>query len=337
VAGVDPLDQREAERATATTAKAKATTFTEVAERYVRAHEPGWRNPKHRQQWRNTLATYVEPVIGRLPVGAVTTDHILEILEPVWTSKPETASRVRGRIEVILSYAIARGWRDGPNPALWRGHLQTMLPAKGKVHRVEHHAALPWREAPDFMRRLRQQAGIGARALEFAILTGARSNEVRGATWDEIDEALAIWCIPAARMKKGDKPHKVPLSKPALAVLKAMRLVRREGGLVFPGQDLEHPMSDMTLTAVLRRMDLGHLTQHGFRSTFRDWVADETSYQNHVAEMALSHKIGSAVEAAYRRGDLFGQRMSLMDDWAQFLAPALRPAPRLLPGHRAAG
>ena len=236
------------------------------------ATRPGWRNPKHRQQWRNTLSTYAEPVIGNLPVGAVTTEQVLEVLNPIWRTRPETATRVRGRIEQVLSYSIARGWRDGPNPAVWRGHLQLMLPAKGKVRAVEHHAALDWREAPAFMVELRARASFGARALEFLILTAVRSGEVRGATWDEFDLATRTWTIPAARMKAA-RPHRVPLSEPALGILRAMAKLKDGSGLVFLGQKHGTPLSDMTLTAVLRRTGRNDLTAHGFRSTFRDWAA----------------------------------------------------------------
>jgi integrase len=316
--GTDPLAERNAGRVAAIAAQARATTFAAVAERYIAAQEAGWKNPKHRAQWRSTLSTYAEPVIGALPIEAVNTDLVLQILEPIWQIKPETATRLRGRLEMVLSYAIARGWRDGPNPAVWRGHLQLMLPARAKVRAIEHHAALDWREVPGFMGLLRQQDGIGALALQFTILTAARSGEVRGATWDEIDVDKAMWNIPAARMKAG-RAHRVPLSASALAVLQSMRLLQAEGGIVFPGRDLKQPLSDMSLTAVLRRIGRSDLTAHGFRSTFRDWAAEATSHPNHVIEQALSHAIGDKVEAAYRRGDLFAKR-ALMEDWANYLA-----------------
>ncbi len=316
--GIDPIDQRRASREAETAAQAKRTTFGEAAQQYIAGHEPGWRNPKHRQQWRNTLSTYAEPVIGNLPVGAVTTEQVLEVLNPIWRTRPETATRVRGRIEQVLSYSIARGWRDGPNPAVWRGHLQLMLPAKGKVRAVEHHAALDWREAPAFMVELRARASFGARALEFLILTAVRSGEVRGATWDEFDLATRTWTIPAARMKAA-RPHRVPLSEPALGILRAMAKLKDGSGLVFLGQKHGTPLSDMTLTAVLRRMGRNDLTAHGFRSTFRDWAAENTHHPNHVVELALAHAIGDKVEAAYRRGDLFEKRQALMADWAAYL------------------
>ena len=230
-----------------------------MAERYIAAQEAGWKNPKHRVQWRGTLSAYAEPVIGALPVEAVNTDLVLQILEPIWQIKPETATRLRGRLEMVLSYAIARGWRDGPNPAVWRGQLQLMLPARAKVRAIE-----------------RQQYGIGALALQFTILTAARSGEERGATWDEIDVDKAMWNIPAARMKAG-RAHRVPLSAPALAVLQSVRLLQAEGSIVFPGRDLKQPLSDLSLTAVLRRMGRSDLTAHGFRSTFRDWEREASA------------------------------------------------------------
>lgn len=316
--GIDPIDHRRANRAAETAAQAKRTTFAEAAQQYIAGHEAGWRNPKHRAQWRSTLSTYAEPIIGALAVQAVTTEQVLEVLNPIWRVRPETASRVRGRIEQVLSYAIARGWRDGPNPAVWRGHLQLMLPAKGKVRAVAHHAAMDWREAPAFMAELRRRSSFGASALEFLVLTGVRSGEVRGARWEEVDLDARTWTIPAARMKAA-RPHRVPLSASALGILRAMAELKDGSGLVFHGQKYGTPLSDMSLTAVLRRMNRGELTAHGFRSTFRDWAAETTHHPNHVVELALAHSIGDKVEAAYRRGDLFEKRQTLMDDWADYL------------------
>jgi integrase len=235
-------------------------------------------------------------------------------------TKPETASRLRGRIERILDFAKTRGWRSGENPAAWKGHLALTLPVRSKVRKVEHHAALPWREIGDFTLALKDQAGTGARALRFAVLTAARSGEVRGARWSEIEMSAATWIVPAERMK-GDREHRIPLSEPALDVLKEMAQARVSsdlGALVFPGRDAGRPLSDMSLTAVLRRMKRGDLTAHGFRSTFRDWVAEATAYPAELAEMALSHAVGNKVEAAYRRGDLFEKRRRLMDEWADY-------------------
>jgi len=322
-AGRDPLAERDEEaakaEADAARAKAAAVTFAACADLYVGAHEASWRNPKHRAQWRSTLATYVLPVLGPLPVGEVDTGAVVQIIEPLWRTRTETASRLRGRIEAVLDYAKARGWREGENPARWRGHLDNLLPQRAKVARVEHHAALRWREIGGFMERLRQCSGIGARALEFAILTATRSGEVRGAMWLEIDLDHAVWTIPAERMKAG-REHRVPLSEAALAILHEIAALKNGSGLVFLGQRRGVPMSDMTLTAVLRRMGKGDLTAHGFRSTFRDWCAESTNHPRELAEAALAHTLRDKVEAAYQRGDLLAKRRRLMDDWAAFCA-----------------
>ena len=297
-------------------------TFDGCAKAYIAAHEAAWRNPKHRQQWTNTLATYVSPVIGQLPVAAVDTGLVLKVVEPIWSKKPETASRVRGRIEVVLDWAKVRGYRDGENPARWRGHLDHLLPAKSKVRKVEHHAALPYAQVGAFMVGLREQPGIGARALEFLILTATRTGETLGAIWNEVDIAARLWTIPAARMKAG-KDHRVPLSDAALTVLKQMHAIRHSD-YVFPGGRDRRPLSEMALLMLLRRMERGNVTAHGFRSTFRDWAAERTSSPREVAEAALAHAIPDAVEAAYRRGDLFDKRRKLMAAWAEYCAK--RPA-----------
>jgi integrase len=316
--GIDPREQRDALRTASVIGQSRAISFNDVANRYVAAQEAGWRSARHRRIWRASIANDVTPVIGQLPVAMIDTDLVLRVLEPIWPIKPDTAARVRGRIEMVLSYAIARGWREGPNPAIWRGHLQLMLPARAKLRPVLHFAALDWREAPTFMVALRAQDSISASALEFAILTVARSGEVRNATWDEIDPERAVWMIPGERMKAG-KPHRVPLSSRALAVLQSVRLLSAERGLIFPGRPLQRPMSMTTLRSPLRRMGRADLTAHGFRSTFRDWAAESTGHPNHVVEQALAHTIGNQVEAAYRRGDLFAKRVLLMDDWAAYL------------------
>jgi len=329
--GVDPLEQRRQQERADQVAQARATTFEEAAGAYIAAHEAGWRSPVHRRQWKHTLGAYAFPIIGSLAVGEVATEHVLEVLRPIWNRYPETASRLRGRIEVILSYAKARGWREGLNPAVWRGHLQIMLPAPGKVRAVRHHAALDWREAPAFMMALRQQGSFGAAALEFAILTAARSGEVRGARWTEIDMQASLWTIPGERMKAG-VAHRVPLSQAAMQILRRMADLKNGSGLVFLGQKYKVSMSDMTLGAVLRRMGRGDLTVHGFRSTFRDWAAEATHCAQEVAEQALAHVVGDKVEAAYRRGDLFEKRAALMRDWAAFLA---RPPAKVVRFQRA--
>jgi integrase len=317
--GVDPIEHRRASRKVAIEADERNITFAQAASHYIAANEAGWRNPRNQEQWRNSISRYVLPVLGDLPCSVVATNHVLKILEPIWRSKPETAARVRGRMETVLSYATVRGWREGPNPAVWRGHLQLMLPAKGKIANVKHHAALDWREMPAFMARLSEHNGMGARALAFAILTAARSGEVRGARWSEIDLDRTTWTIPGDRMKSA-RQHRVPLSAPALTILTELADLRDDSGLIFHGQRHGVPMSDMTLTAVLRRMGRGELTAHGFRSSFRDWAAETTAHPNHVVELALAHAIGDKVEAAYRRGDLFEKRAALMADWAAYLS-----------------
>lgn len=313
-AGVDPVAEKQAARSALRAAAAAAITFEEAAKQYIAAHEAGWRNEKHADQWRNTLRVHAEPVLGKLIVSDIQVAHVLKVLEPIWQEKTETATRVRGRIEKILDWAKGRGYRSGDNPAAWKGNLQAQLPQPKAIAKVEHHPALPFAQIGAFMARLREQDGMGARALEFTILTAARSGEVRGATWAEIDLEEAVWTVPGERMKVG-KEHRVPLPPAAVALLK--RLPRTEGvDYVFPaprgGQ-----LSDMTLTAVLRRMEVP-VTVHGMRSTFRDWAAEHTEYPREVAEMALAHSISNAVEAAYRRGDLFEKRRSLMSDWAKF-------------------
>lgn len=304
--GSDPALERQKRRG--------VPIFSALAGEYIEAHKAGWKNVKHAAQWENTLNTYAYPEIGKLLVDQIETGHVLAVLKPIWYTKAETASRLRGRIEAILDYAAAHHHRQGENPARWKGHLDKLLPRKSKVAPIEHHAALPFNEMPQFMSALREKEGIGARALEFAILTTARSGEVRGAAWPEIDLEDKVWTIPAERMKAG-REHRVPLSKQALALLEALP---SRDGLVFPGRDTDRPLSDMSLTAVLRRMEREDLTAHGFRSTFRDWAAELTHYPHEVAEMALAHAVGNKVEAAYRRGDLFEKRRGIMQDWADY-------------------
>jgi integrase len=314
--GIDPIQQQQEARSALRASMAEALTFKECAERYIKAHSASWKSAKHRQQWRNTLAQHAYPVFGELLVRDVKLSHVMQVLEPLWVTTNETATRLRGRIEQVLDWAAARGLRDGANPARWRGHLDKLLAKPSKVGTREHHAALPVGDVGAFMGRLRGAEGMGARALEFVILTAARSGEVRGATWGEIDTDEKVWTVPASRMKAG-KEHRVPLSAEALALLKALpRMAATD--LVFPAPR-GGMLSDMTLTAVLRRMQVPAVP-HGFRSTFRDWAAERTNYPRDVAEMALAHAIGSKVEAAYRRGDLFEKRALMMADWAKFLA-----------------
>jgi len=318
---LDPIEQRVAQAAVAAALAAKAMTFEECARRYIAAHRAGWRSPKSLAAWEGTLAAYVHPVIGSLPVQAIDTGLVTKILEPLWSGKSETASRVRGRIEAILDYATVQGWRHGDNPARWRGHLDKALPAKSKIRPVEHLAALPYAKLPAFMTELRQQQGVGARALELAILTAARSGAVIGARWEEFDFDARSWTIPATRMKAG-REHLVPLPGPAIVVLDQMAAIR-QGGFVFAGERSARPISNMAMSMTLRRMKRGDLTVHGFRSTFRDWAAEQTNFPAEVAEMALAHAVGDKVEAAYRRGNLFEKRRQLAEAWAGFCG---RPA-----------
>ncbi len=315
-ARIDPIEARNAERAAARIEAVQAITFEQCAKAYIASHEAGWKNDKHRAQWRSTLATYVYPVIGSLPAKAVDTGLVLRILEPLWTTKPETASRVRGRIEVILSWAKVRGYREGENPAQWRGHLDHLLPAKSKVRKVVHHPALPYVEMPTFMDQLREQSSLTARALEFVILTAARTKQTLHATWDEIDCDRALWTIPAERMK-APKEHRVPLSPRAHELVSEMAGIKLNQFL-FPGTKPGRPLSQMSLTMLLRRMGYGHVTVHGFRSTFRDWAAECTTFPGEAAELALAHAVPHAVEAAYRRGDMLEKRRQMMDAWSAF-------------------
>jgi integrase len=320
--GRDPLADRDtadaAKKAAAQQAVVRATTFRQVADAYIAAHEGSWRNAKHRQQWGNTLSTYAHPTMGDTPVADVDTSLVMAVLEPIWREKPETASRLRGRIEVILDYAKARDWRTGENPARWRGHVGNMLPNRNKVARVAHHPALDWRDIGAFVITLRAQDGLSARALELTILTAARTSEVLNARWPEIDLDRAVWVVPADRMKAG-REHRVPLSPAAAALLQVLIPLRNEdrGDWVFPGGRVNRPLSNMSMLMLLRRMNRGDLTAHGFRSTFRDWAA-ETGQPADIAESALAHTLGNKVAAAYQRGDLLERRRKLMTAWAEF-------------------
>ena len=317
-AGVDPLAERHrgaAEAlATAQAAQIAGITFKAVAEAHIAANEASWRNDKHRQQWRNTLASYVYPVMGEVPVADIGTAHVLKILEPIWQNKPETASRIRGRIETVLDAAKARGYRDGENPARWRGHIAQILPARSRLTRG-HHKAMPYAAIPAFMAQLREREATAALALEFVILTATRTSEVLGATWAEVDLDKAIWTVPATRMKAG-KEHRVPLSPRAVEILEAVKPLGKAS--LFPA-DKGGRLSGMAMSMLLRRMKLD-CTVHGFRSGFRDWAAECTGYAHEVCEMALAHVIGNKSEAAYRRGDMFDKRRRLMADWATYCA-----------------
>jgi integrase len=314
--GLDPIEARRAQRAAAQLEATKSMTFAECAEAYIAVHRAGWRNAKHVAQWRATIAAYVNPVFGNLPVRGIDVGLVMRAIEPIWTVKPETAGRVRGRIENILDWAKARGYRQGENPARWRGHLQNLLPNRSKVRRVKHHPALPYAELPEFVADLREQEGIAARALEFTILTVGRTGEVISAKWSEINSAERLWTVPAERMKAG-REHRVPLSDSAIAILEEMQKIRYSD-FVFPGTRARRPLSNMALLMLLRRMGRGDLTAHGFRSTFSDWCSEQTNFPAEVREMALAHTVSDKVEAAYRRGDLFQKRRQLAEAWATF-------------------
>jgi integrase len=313
-AGTDPLLERERKAAEAAAqaqaVKVASTTFKAVAERYIADNRDSWRNPKHRQQWENTLGTYVYPVIGDLPVAEVGKSHVLEILEPIWKAKPETASRIRGRIETVIDAARARELRTSENPARWRGHLAHVLPKRSRLTRG-HHRALPYADLPSFVEKLRSRKATAALTLEFTILTAARTGEVIGATWEEIDFAKKVWTVPPHRMKAG-REHRIPLSPRALEILEAVKPMGT--AFVFAGER-GGKLSNMAMAMLLKRMGTD-VTAHGFRSAFRDWAAECTAYANEVCEAALAHTIGNRVEAAYRRGDLFEKRARLMADWA---------------------
>ncbi len=314
--GLDPIDERRRKKAIRNENQAKQFTFQECAEKYVKIHEEGWKNPKHRQQWKNTLDTYAYPKIGKLLVGDVETLHIKQVLNPIWKEKTETAKRLRGRIEKILDWARHEGYRKGENPARWKGHLEHSFISPSRLINVKHHSALPFNKMNDFLVKLRKQEGIAAKGLEFIILTATRTGETRLAVWDEIDFENKLWTIPAERMKM-KKAHEVPLQDAAIDILREMKMVQ-VSNFIFPGAKKDRPMSDMTFTKLLRRMEYDEITVHGFRSSFRDWAAERTSYAREVVEMALAHEIENKVEAAYRRGSLLEKRRKLMNEWLKF-------------------
>lgn len=315
--GRNPLLERRQARAALIVAQAGQITFDQCAAAYVEAHRGSWRSPKHAAQWTSTLARYASPVIGALPVGAVDTELVVKVLAPIWQIKTETATRLRGRIESVLDWATVSKYRHGDNPARWRGHLDFLLANPNKVAPVKNYPSLPWTEMAGFMAELRRKEGVSARSLEFTILTAARSGEARGACWAEINLAQRLWTVPAARMKAA-KEHRVPLSDAVIALLRALP---DEEGLLFPGQKAQ-PLSDMSLSAVLRRMGRPDITVHGFRSTFRDWAAEApgNAFPREVCEHALAHSLPDRVEAAYQRGDLLGKRIALMQAWADYCA-----------------
>lgn len=330
--GKDPIETRNALRAQETAQETNSLTFEECAKRYIATNRTGWKNGKHAEQWENTLATYAAPVFGKLPVHAITTPLVLKVLEPIWATKAETANRLRGRIEHVLDWAKIHGYRTGDNPARWRGHLDKILPKRSKVSKVQHHAALPYREINPFIRELRGMEGTAPQALEFLILTAARTEEVIGAKPDEFQLDKALWIIPPERMKAG-KEHRVPLTPRAIEIIRA----QPESEYVFRGHGKNDPLSNGAMLRVLDRMERDEITTHGFRSSFRDWAEEQTNFPHNVIELALAHAIKDKTEAAYRRGDLFEKRRKLMADWARF-CEAPKTAGKVVPmaGRKAA-
>jgi len=315
--GIDPIEQRRRDRAAARLAAGR--TFAEVAAEYIERNRAGWANAKHAAQWTSTIETYASPKIGQLGVADIALRDVLAVLEPIWTTKPETASRVRGRIEAVLDYAGVQGWRTGDNPARWRGFLDQILPDRAKVAPVVHHAALPWRDMPDFWRALQLLKGPAAIALRWSILTACRSGEARGARWNEIDLTEQVWTIPAARMK-AKKDHRVPLVPAMLQILADVRpFAGTVDSLVFPGQKSRAPLSDAAVSKVLDRLGRSDITVHGFRSTFRDWIGDHGTFAPDLAEAALAHTLGSKVATAYQRGDLLKRRRAMMASWCAYV------------------
>jgi len=313
--GIDPIQARDEEIQRKVAESAKAVTFAHCAARYIESHRPKWRSEKHAEQWTNTIETYANPVIGPLPVQDVDTGLVLKVLEPIWATKPETASRLRGRIENILDWAKARGYRRGENPARWKGHLSQLLPSLAKKERVKHYGAMPFSEVGEFVARLRGLSGIAVRCLEFTILTAARTNEAIKAKPEEFDLNAATWTIPASRMKT-KKEHRVPLSSRAVQIVREMLALKKD--FLFPGAKPGKSISNMAMLKLLDRMNV-NVTVHGFRSSFRDWAAESTHFPAEVCEMALAHTIPNAAEAAYRRGDLFEKRRKLMEAWCDIV------------------
>jgi integrase len=304
--GLNPIDERKRDGG--------IPTFGAIADEVRDSLSAGFRNQKHRAQWRMTLETYAAPLRGK-PVDAITTDDVLAVLKPIWLEKAETASRLRGRIEKVLDAAKAKGFRDGENPARWRGHLDHLLPRRSKLSRP-HHPAMPYEDVPAFISNLREREGIAPLALEFCILTAARSGEVLGLRWSEIDFGRAVWTVPATRMKAG-REHRVPLSGRAIAILRGLA-ASNQGEFAFAGQRPNKSLSSKSMELVLRRMNINDATVHGFRSSFRDWAAECTDFANEVCEAALAHVIENKAEAAYRRSDLFDKRRQLMEAWASY-------------------
>lgn len=326
--GIDPIDTKHEKRQQEQADEARMMTFDQCATAYIEAKKHGWKNAKHAEQWTNTISTYASPTIGKLPVADVDTALVMKVLRPIWATKTETATRLRSRIESILGWATVSGYRTGENPARWRDHLDNLLAKRSKVKKVEHHPALPYAEMGGFMVDLRKQKGMAALALEYTILTATRTGEVIGARWDEIDLAGKIWTIPPERMK-AEKEHRVPLCVRAIKILEELQPLG--GEFVFPGLKPDKPLSNMAMLALLKRMERGDLTVHGFRSTFRDWAAEQTAYPHEMAEMALAHAVSNKTEAAYRRGDLFKKRIRMMNDWQKHCDTVQKPADNMRP------
>lgn len=310
---IDPIEARNAAQAEIM----GSLTFNECATKYIEAHRAGWKNEKHAQQWENTLNTYASPVFGKLPVQRVDTALVMKALEPIWTEKPETANRVRGRVELVLDWATVRKYRAGENPARWRGHLDKLLPKRSKVAAVKHHPALPYDEMSDFMKALRKRDGVAPKALEYVILTVCRVSEAVMMQWLEIDFKARTWTIPGERTKS-KRPHRVPLTDDALAILETMK-AQKQNDYVFPGWKIGKPLTGAACLKLLQQdMSYPDLTVHGFRSTFRDWAAECTNYPRELAEAALAHVLSDKTEAAYQRGDLLQRRAHMMDAWAKY-------------------
>ena len=322
LSGLDPLEERGRVKKVRQLEQARSITFQEAAEQCIASKKPEWKNAKHAQQWTNTLRAYAYPAFGTLLVSDLDTDLVLKAIEPIWISKAETASRVRQRIETIWDWARARKYVEGENPARLRGHLDKILAKTAKVKRVKHHAAIPYKQIARFIKKLRGRKGSSALAMEFMILTAARTGEVRGARWQEIDSTAKVWIIAAGRMKAG-KEHRVPLCDRALEILNSIKSNRNPDEFVFPGWKTGTGLSDGAMLALLRKMDVGPYTPHGFRSTFRDWAADEAhQFSNETVELALAHTIKNKAEAAYRRGDQLERRRELMGAWQKYIETA---------------
>jgi len=314
--GMDPIDKRDKGLKAARAQAAKTKSFEAVAEDYIRRNESAWKNAKHRQQWRNTLASYVYPKIGQKEVGDIDTADVLEVLNPIWHQKPETAQRIRGRIETVINSARAEGFRDADNPAVWRGRLDAVLPAPKKIARTKHHPAMEWAKLPKFYAMLASRSGTSARALQFLILTATRTSEVRLCSWNEIDLGQGIWTLPADRMKSA-RSHRIPLGEEPRRILEC-QYMPTDHDLVFANLHNTGPLSDGVFLALLRRMRVDGVTAHGFRATFKTWASEQTVHAREVIESALAHQLGDQAERAYSRGDFFNKRRRLMDDWQNY-------------------